>query len=164
MRPMILKALGVALLALMLVGSGVSGAGLGPPWDEVLKGDDKANQLEGGPGHDRIGGRGGNDTLYGKDGRDLILGGPGNDVVRGGGRGDELYGGLGNDVLRGGDGRDVLTGGAGRDRLFGGDADDVIRAAGGGADFVDCGDGDRDRAFVDPSDLVTGCEKVTVRT
>ncbi len=59
-------------------------------------------------------------------------------------------------------GRDELVGGPGRDRLFGGNHDDVIKAKGGDADFIDCGDGD-DTAFVDPVDTVTGSEKVIVQ-
>ena len=61
---------------------------------------------------------------------------------------DTVWGGAGNDVLRGGTEADELRGGAGDDRI---DARD------GFADTVDCGPGD-DRAVVDASDVVSGCE------
>jgi len=131
-------------------------------WDEVFVGTPEADDYSGGPGRDRISGRGGDDTLSGWGGRDQISGGAGADVIHGGKRGDVLIGGWGDDVIRGGDGRDELVGGPGRDRLFGGNHDDVIKAQGGDADIVDCGDGD-DTAYVDPVDTVIGCEKVIVQ-
>ena len=134
---------------------------LGVTWDEVFVGTPEADDYSGGPGRDRISGRGGTDTLSGWGGSDQISGGAGADVIHGGKGGDVLIGGWGDDVIRGADGRDELVGGPGRDRLFGGNHDDVIKAQGGDADFVDCGDGD-DTASVDPADTVTGCERVIV--
>jgi Ca2+-binding RTX toxin-like protein len=135
---------------------------LGLTWDNVFVGTAKADDYSGGPGRDRISGRGGDDTLSGWGGSDQISGGAGADGIHGGKGGDVLIGGWGDDVLRGADGRDELVGGPGRDRLFGGNHDDVIKAQGGDADFIDCGDGD-DTAYVDPVDTVTGCEQVIVQ-
>jgi RTX calcium-binding nonapeptide repeat (4 copies)/LVIVD repeat len=70
--------------------------------------------------------------------KDHLRGTPGADCLRGRGGNDRLSGRRGDDELRGGRGRDRLQGGRGRD---------VIRAAGGGADRIDCGPG-RDKAFV----------------
>lgn len=162
----------VALTAFLLIpASGVAAQGsvsasleptlLAVTWDEVLIGTPEADDYSGGPGRDRISGRGGDDTLSGWGGRDQISGGAGADVIHGGKMGDVLIGGWGDDVIRGADGRDELVGGPGRDRLFGGKHDDVIKAQGGDADVIDCGDGD-DTAFVDPVDTVTGCERVIV--
>lgn len=131
-------------------------------WDDEFVGTAKADDHSGGPGRDRISGKGGDDTLSGWGGRDQISGGAGADAIHGGTRSDVLVGGWGDDVIRGADGRDELVGGPGRDRLFGGNHNDVIKAQGGDADFIDCGDGD-DTAFVDPEDTVTGCEKVIVQ-
>ncbi|MEX1296537.1 MAG: calcium-binding protein [Candidatus Limnocylindrales bacterium] len=135
---------------------------LGMTWDDVFVGTAKADDHSGGPGRDRMSGRGGDDTLSGWGARDQISGGAGADAIHGGAGGDVLVGGWGDDVIRGADGRDELVGGPGRDRLLGGDHNDVIKAQGGDADFIDCGDGD-DTAYVDAEDTVTGCEKVIVQ-
>ena len=61
------------------------------------------------------------------------------------------------DWIYGEGGADVLDGRAGFDRIFGGAGNDRIEARDGGADYVDCGDGD-DRATVDADDTVVNCE------
>jgi Ca2+-binding RTX toxin-like protein len=93
---------------------------------------------------DRLVGLGGDDTLNGRAARDCLSGGPG---------ADDLFGGRGGDRLTGGPGRNTYAGGAGGD---------VIVAANGRSETVKCGSG-RDRAVVDRSDTVTGCERVRRR-
>jgi Ca2+-binding RTX toxin-like protein len=113
-------------------------------------------------------GTSGADTLNGTAAADLLLGLAGGDVLRGRGDDDCLIGGSGKDRLVGGPGHDRLTGGAGADTLTGGpgvnryDAgagNDVVNARNGRAELVSCGTG-RDRATVDRSDTVRGCERV----
>jgi Ca2+-binding RTX toxin-like protein len=65
--------------------------------DDRLSGNNIANRIDGGAGHDTILGRQGNDLLEGKLGN------------------DQLNGGFGSDTLNGGAGKDVLQGGAGAD-------------------------------------------------
>ena len=74
----------------------------------------------------------------------------GNDTLLGDERVNRLAGTRGNDLL---------TGGGGRDDLNGGDGDDRIEARDGEVDRVDCGPG-TDRASVDTSDILSGCEVV----
>ena len=146
----------IALLALALVAPSVALA------DNIV-GDDGANDLRGTSGKDRIVGKGGNDFLSGLAGKDLIQGGPGNDILSGGSHADRLYGGDGRDRLNGGSGDDLLVGGPGADILMGGSGNDVIEAAGDGSrDTVNCGEGNADRAVVDPGDTVVWCETVKV--
>ena len=80
----------------------------------------------------------------------LLSGGPGN---------DRISGGPGNDRISGGPGNDRISGGPGNDFISGGPGNDTIHARDGHRDVVDCGPG-RDVAFVDPVDLVRGCERV----
>ena len=60
----------------------------------------------------------------------------------------------------------MLQGGADADTLNGGPGNDLIIANGDGAvDTIDCGDGDHDRAIVDPTDIVVGgCETIVIKT
>jgi YVTN family beta-propeller protein len=110
----------------------------------------KGRFIRGGPGNDRI---------FGGSGNDRIFGGSGNDVIRGGWGNDRIYGGPGNDVIRGGPGNDIIRGGTGNDRIYSGLGNDTVHARDGHRDVVDCGPG-RDAAFVDPVDVVRGCERV----
>jgi Ca2+-binding RTX toxin-like protein len=62
--------------------------------NDVLEGDNASNDpLVGGPGNDRIFGRGGSDALFGFTGDDRLLGGTGSDLVDGWRGNDELIGG-----------------------------------------------------------------------
>jgi Ca2+-binding RTX toxin-like protein len=74
--------------------------------NDVIRGDEKANELYGKVGDDELHGLGGADKLYGGIGNDKLYGGDGN---------DELYGGDGNDNLYAGNGDVRLEGGAGND-------------------------------------------------
>jgi Ca2+-binding RTX toxin-like protein len=102
------------------------------------------DNLVGSPLGDRLVGLGGDDTLSGRTGRDCLSGGAG---------ADDLFGGRAGDRLNGGAGHNTYAGGAGGD---------VILAANGRSETVKCGSG-RDRAVVDRSDTVTGCERVRRR-
>ena len=132
--------------------------------DQELVGTAGNDTITGAAGKDRINGLGGDDRLNGRAGRDQIRGGAGADVIVGGKGNDVLMGEAGDDVIRGGAGVDEIGGGYGKDRIFGGAGNDIIRAEYGGADYIDCGDGAHDVAFVDASDTVTGCEKVDVQS
>lgn len=57
--------------------------------DDVIVGDDSANDLDG---------LGGNDTISGLGGNDRLVGGAGNDILDGGTGQDQLRGGEGNDI------------------------------------------------------------------
>jgi Ca2+-binding RTX toxin-like protein len=63
----------------------------GTRFADVIKGNDRRNNLDGGQGNDHVYGRGGDDYLSGGDvsaPRDVVYGGPGNDFCEG----DQLYG------------------------------------------------------------------------
>ena len=135
------------------------GAGFGGPRDPLRSGGCSVVRL----------GTGSADILDGTGAADLAFGLGGDDLIRGRGDDDCIIGGSGRDRLLGGPGHDRLTGGAGADRLAGGSGvnrydagagNDVVSAANGRAELVSCGSG-RDRARVDRSDRVRGCERVS---
>lgn len=99
---------------------------------------------------DRLIGTSQDDVIHGRGGPDRIFGMAGRDHLDGGGGADWLFGGAGGDRLRGGGGSDHLDGGPGGD---------VVLARDGKVDFIDCGR-DRDTAYVDDQDRVSGCERV----
>lgn len=104
----------------------------GSGYDDILIGNDEANELSGGVG---------NDTVYAGDGwLDYVYGDAGD---------DQLFGEAGNDIIRGGEGDDVLRGGEGKDNL-GGDA---------GADDIDGGSGIDTVVYAEPA---TGGQAITV--
>jgi T1SS-143 domain-containing protein len=74
--------------------------------DNVLVGDNTADDLDALAGDDVLIGAGGNDTLKGGDGDDNLMGGEGDDT---------LIGGAGNDILTGGAGADIFQWNAGDD-------------------------------------------------
>ena len=91
---------------------------------------------------------------------DYLIGTPYDDVILGGGGNDTLVGNGGYDRIEGGAGNDVITvAGPGGSRVDAGPGSDTVYAANGVEDTVDCGSG-RDRAVVDPADVVHGCEVV----
>lgn len=139
-----------------------------------LAGDNGANRIDGGLGANTLTGRGGDDvliggaiadTIYGGGGNDRLIGGAGANVMEGGLGDDELLGGKGVDVASGGAGADFLRGGAKADMLDGGADNDTIEGGagkdqirGGSGDDTLTGDGARDTfIFVDGdgSDLIT---------
>lgn len=90
----------------------------GTPGSDVILGSRGPNSLNGGlRGHDRILGRGGDDSLF-PGGRSLVMGGRGDDYLLDsdcdcllkGGRGDDKFISRGGkDVIRGGEGTDMLS-------------------------------------------------------
>jgi Ca2+-binding RTX toxin-like protein len=142
---------------------------LGGNADDLLNGTPGPDLILGGLGNDSIFGLDGNDHLEGDPGNDLLDGGNGDDRLQGRKGSDRLIGGEGNDHLEGNFDNDTLEGGNGNDYLednlgqnvfSGGPGDDYIQAATNGVrDVIDCGPGN-DRADVDPSDSVVGCEDV----
>ena len=99
------------------------------------------------------------DRLFGLGGADVLAGGAGDDCLDGGRGNDRVRGGAGQDRLRGGSGADVLIDVNGVDTLRGDSGDDRIDTRDRDRDVVSCGPG-RDRALVDHSDAVSGCERV----
>ena len=152
--------------ATALLGGTAVGAG-------AIRGTDGNDTLTGTEHRDRIHGRAGDDTIDALGGPDVVHGGRGDDTVRGGAGRDLLWAQAGRDTLEGGDGNDRLwavirsdvssLGDAEGDTLRGGAGNDRLHARDGESDVVDCGDGLRDRAWVDQFDVVTGCERVVRR-
>jgi hypothetical protein len=101
-----------------------------------------------------ISGLGGGDTLNGRGGEDTVRGGAGVDEVSGGFGADEAYGNAGDDYLIDAPdtSTDLLYGGRGRDNMQARDFPAV-------KDVVYCGS-ERDTAYVDKLDVVSGCEIV----
>jgi hypothetical protein len=98
-------------------------------------------------------------SVRGTPRRDVLSGGPGPQSIRGRRGNDRLRGGSGDDCVIGGTGSDIVHGGPGSDVLRGGRGGDVFRSADDGAERISCGRGE-DRARVDRTDRVTGCEQV----
>ncbi len=119
---------------------------------KTVNGTARSDVIVGGSGAETIDGRGGNDVICAGKGHDTVRGGAGKDTIRGEGGKDRLYGDNGNDLV---------IGGSGADRLFGGSGTDRVRAAGGGADRIDCGPGPgRDDVQMDRLDRQKRCESV----
>ncbi|WP_158969492.1 calcium-binding protein [Chachezhania sediminis] len=108
-----------------------------PPVPNVIRGNNRPNDLIGTSGQDAIYGYGGNgnDRLFGGKGRDVFLGGKGADLAKGqagndtleGQRGkDTLFGNTGNDTIVGGTGNDTIVGGTGKHTLYGGAGKDTF--------------------------------------
>jgi Ca2+-binding RTX toxin-like protein len=64
--------------------------------------------------------------IYGGGGDDRLLGGEGNDTIEGGAGDDVLIGGKGNDTLKGGSGKNTYLVGEGEDIVEGSDGVDII--------------------------------------
>jgi Ca2+-binding RTX toxin-like protein len=152
-------------------------------FDDVLRGNDQTNLLDGDGGDDRLFGDDGNDWLVGGLGEDQIDGGPGSfdladfsttafqeveapvtaDLADGSATGhgadalvgiEALLGSELDDTLRGDDGPNVILGLGGNDLVSAADGDDRVDG-GPGRDEVDAGAGD-DRCR--GAEIVEGCE------
>jgi Ca2+-binding RTX toxin-like protein len=124
----------------------------------LLGGVALAQDIRGTFKQDNLQGTGQLDRIYGLGAADTIVGLGGN---------DDCYGGSGFDEVRCGEGNDRVDGGFGEDDLFGGPANDTILAADGKVDYVNCGLGDNDTAYVDKEDDVdpaqaAACENLFV--
>jgi hypothetical protein len=87
-----------------------------------------------------------------------VLGTRGNDRLVGTSGADALFSFGGRDHVQGGAGDDVIDGGNKEDEIDAGPGNDRIRAYDGYRDVVRCGPG-HDVAYVDPLDLLSGCEE-----
>ncbi|MBD3803827.1 MAG: calcium-binding protein [Thioclava sp.] len=123
--------------------------------DDILWGDDAANEIAGGTGEDQIAGYAGDDTIWGEGGDDRLFGDSGADDLSGGAGADTLEGGDGDDRLRGDEGDDVLSGGFGADTLSG-DAGADRLLGGAGADWLSGGTGDDTLCGADGDDTLLG--------
>src|SRR5829696_7662216 len=130
-------ALALLLLTLMLVVVPVSSAAYIECADfGVCYGTDEADDMNGTAGYDEMRGR------------------EGGDDIRGGGSGDDLFGGMGRDFLKGGGGADAVHGGPGNDDIN-------VSSDDSPGDFADCGEGDNDEVWADPTDAVSlDCEVI----
>jgi Ca2+-binding RTX toxin-like protein len=140
------------------------------PGRDVVYGGKGNDTIGGGGGLDRLFGNAGDDTITAGNGRAVIWGGYGNDSLTAGPNGlSRLHGGPGDDTLDGGARRDFIWGGFGSDHEYGGDGNDVLHALAPDhqTDYLDCGPGDHDVAWLraGENDVTTNCEKViTVST
>ncbi|HEX9966265.1 MAG TPA: Ig-like domain-containing protein [Allosphingosinicella sp.] len=67
-------------------------------WDEIIKGTNGSDTINGGSGDDFLQGRAGGDFLDGGDGNDMLHGDAGDDHLRGGRGDDFIHGGIGTDT------------------------------------------------------------------
>jgi RTX calcium-binding nonapeptide repeat (4 copies) len=86
-------------------------------------------------------------------------GGTGNDLLVAGPRGSFLDGEEGHDRLVGSPHEDDLDGGEGKDTIRAGGGNDDIDSLDGKKERIVCGSGKKDRALVDLSDRIKGCER-----
>lgn len=114
-------------------------------YDDVVRGTDDADLINGGFGDDDLLGRAGHDTLNGAQGRDTLKGVDGNDTITGGYGDDLIFGGAGDDRILAGFENDKVFGDAGDDRITGDQGDDTL-AGGAGDDHLDGGRG-QDRLY-----------------
>ncbi len=137
------------------------GGGFGSPRSPLRRGGCDT-QAVGTQADDRLNGTSAADLIFGLAGDDRIGGRADDDCLIGGRGNDRLTGGRGWDRLTGGRGRDTLVGGSGKNRYDAGAGNDVVLAANKRAELVSCGSG-RDRARIDRSDRVRGCERISRR-
>ena len=161
---------------------GTSRAGSG---DDAITGNGRSLDLYGDADDDTLYGWEGAVRLNGGGGQDVLLteptwytagaadGGDGHDLVFAGNYAGPLSGGSGNDIIgfvsevadvapiSGGAGADLIYGSDLSDTIAGGTGNDEIRVYDGGADTVDCGGG-FDKVFIDETDTVSNCERVTI--
>lgn len=123
---------------------------LGTDGPDRIVGTVRRDQVLAGAGDDVIRGGDGFNRLEGWWGDDDIASGSGNDVVQGG---------PGRDRIRTGAGWDLVSLGPGADRVASGRSRDFVDAADGERDVVDCGPG-RDSAWADRFDRLLSCEGV----
>jgi hypothetical protein len=123
---------------------------LGTDGPDRIVGTVRRDQVLAGAGDDVIRGGDGFNRLEGWWGDDDIASGSGNDVVEGG---------PGRDRIQTGAGWDLVRAGPGADRVYAGRSRDVVDAADGERDVVDCGPG-RDSVLADRFDRLVSCEGV----
>ena len=142
---------------LTFVGSSGFDEYTGTDANELIIGQNGADDLDGQAGDDLIYGGEGDDVLYGGEDDDILLGGTGEDDLLGGEGVDTLIGGPDDDLLMGEAGADVLSGWAGNDFMTGGDGDDELYGNEGN-DFIIGGDGADILKGADGDDVLIGVE------
>ncbi|KQX20738.1 MULTISPECIES: M10 family metallopeptidase [unclassified Sphingomonas] len=135
-----------------VIENAITGAG-----DDEIYGNEVANRIQSGDGHDIVMGYEGNDTLLGgggndhlygrasfggEDGADSISGGDGSDYIQGNAGNDSLDGGTGSDRINGGNNDDHMLGGTGNDTMNGNVGSDTILGGGGNDSLRGGQDGD----------------------
>lgn len=126
-----------------LVGTAANDDIFGFAGNDVLNGLQGNDRLRGDEGNDQLSGSQGDDILSGGDGTDLLIGNQGSDIGFGGAGVDRLLGQVGKDILVGDAGKDTVSGGIGDDYLLGGDGQDDLQGD-NGRDILNGGAG-RDR-------------------
>ena len=89
-----------------------------PPTDPTVYGTEAADSMKGDSKANIINGLGGDDSISSYEGDDILHGGEGNDRLMGGAGNDKLFGDAGDDRLAGDKGADEMTGGAGADAFI----------------------------------------------
>lgn len=120
---------------------------VGGPGDDTVTGNEAANSILAGDGHDLLFGAEGEDTLIGEAGDDTLKGAADNDFIFGGFGRDRAEGEDGDDFIRTGPDNDTLLGGDGADTLGASNRTDLLR--GGGDDDLLLGSNGSDRLFGD---------------
>jgi serralysin len=107
--------------------------------NNIIRGTDLADKIEGLGGADTLYGRGGADKLEGGSGNDWLSGGNGNDKLDGGAGADKLFGGAGGDKIESGTGNDQMFGGSGRDAFafYHGNDQDSVKDFADNSDRID---------------------------
>ena len=111
------------------------------------------------------------DTIYGSAKKNMINSDLGEDYIAGKAAGDNLYGNRQDDEIHGNGGDDKIRGGKHHDtdKLYGEAGNDILvgveEFSPSTADYLDCGDGNDDTAYVDPyaegsPDITVNCENV----
>lgn len=124
---------------------------LGGYANDLLIGNDRANQIAGSHG---------DDTIVGAAGFDTLMGGQGSDQIQGGFNGDRLYGEEGNDDLRGGNGLDLIVGGVGNDTIRGAKGTDTLTGGEGADVFIFHTDLDGTINVDTITDFVSGVDRI----
>lgn len=156
---------GTALAAEIACGG--TGTCLGTQEDDEITGTSESDVIRALGGDDTVDGGNFSDEIYGGEGNDRLIGDVAN-LPRAGN--DELYGGPGSDFLSGADGHDIHRGGDGddtidsrsgecdpeigycyvvRDDVYGGPGNDSIYSRDSQPEYIDCGEGGRDRVTAD---------------
>ena len=86
-------------LTLTLAHAGTISDVIGSGYPDVIRGNDRANDIMGGGGGDELWGMNGNDTIAGGTGDDMLVGGYGDDRLKGEAGVDKMYGGPDYDHL-----------------------------------------------------------------
>ena len=110
--------------------------------DDIVIGNQAANEIRGNDG---------DDFIFGFNGDDVIFGGSGNDELRGGTGADRIHGGSGDDLIYYAKDGDIVDGGDGDDVFV---YDGLVQSAWGDATII--GGAGNDTLYLDSSDYGSG--------